>query len=114
VWNIYHIRAIATQGIKKDEGKPALDLIDAHFLEDVGHVLGFGARKYEPDNWKRGMALGKCLAGVLRHTFAILRGEYADPETGLSHAAHATCGLMFAHFYIRTGAVSVPDDRWAK
>lgn len=103
-----------SQGIKKDTGKPALDLIDPHFIEEVGRVLAFGATKYEPDNWRRGMALGKVLAGVLRHTYAMLRGEYVDSETGLSHAAHATCGLMFAFHYVRTGQLSVPDDRWLK
>lgn len=102
------------QGIKLDTGKPPLDLVEAHFIEDVGRVLLFGADKYSPNNWQKGMSLGKCLAGVLRHTYAMLRGEHLDPETGLSHAAHAACGLMFAHYYIRNGMLSVPDDRFGK
>jgi hypothetical protein len=106
--------AVPKQGIKLDTGKPALDLIDPHFLEEVGQVLTFGARKYEPDNWRRGMFIGKALAGVLRHVVAILRGEHRDPETGLQHAAHATCGLMFVFHYIRTGQTSTPDDRWTR
>jgi hypothetical protein len=101
-------------GQKKDTGKPAIDLIDAYFIEDVGGVLTFGAVKYEPDNWKRGMAIGKAMAGVLRHCWAIMRGEYVDKETGRQHAAHATCGLMFIHYMIRTGNVNVPDDRFQK
>ena len=99
-------------GIKHDSGKPALDLIDAHFVEDVGRVLAFGATKYTPDNWKAGMAMGKCLAAVLRHTYALLKDEYLDPETGFSHAAHAACGLMFVHYYARLKMFRVPDDRW--
>ena len=102
------------QGIKFDGGKPALDLIDPHFIEDVGAVMTFGARKYERDNWKRGMAIGKAMGAVLRHCFAIMRGEYLDPETKIAHAAHATCGLMFIHFMVRTGKIDVPDDRFAK
>ncbi len=101
------------QGIKNDTGKPAIDLIDAHFIEDVARVLTVGAEKYDVDNWKRGMALGKALGGVLRHTWAVLRGEYLDPETKLSHVAHAACGLMFVHYFLRTGTVK-PDDRWAR
>jgi len=100
-------------GIKKDTGKPALDLVDAHCLEDVGRVLAFGATKYSTHNWQRGMALGKVLAAVLRHSYAILRGEYLDSETGMQHTAHAICGLMFVHYYIRTGQTDTPDDRWA-
>lgn len=101
------------QGIKKDDGKPPLDLVDPYFLEDVSKVLAHGAAKYGLNNYRKGMALGKALAGVLRHSFAILRGEYVDPESGLSHAAHAACGLMFTHYFIRTGKI-MPDDRWQK
>lgn len=100
------------QGKKLDDGKPALDLIDPWFLEDVGHVLAAGARKYDLNQWQRGMAIGKAMAGVLRHCLAILRGEYLDPETKRPHAAHATCGLMFVHYFIRNGMTSIPDDRF--
>ncbi len=111
----YHsIKSVASaQGIKHDDGKPPIDLIDAHFIEDVALVLAFGARKYSVDNWQKGMAVGKALGSVLRHTFAVLRGELKDPETGISHLAHATCGLMFTHYFLRTNNVK-PDDRWGK
>lgn len=98
--------------MKKDGGKPPIDLIDTEFLEDVAQVLAFGAKKYAPGGWRKGMHLGKCLAGVLRHCFAMLRGEYRDPESGCQHAAHAVCGLMFAWRYIRDGQTTIPDDRW--
>lgn len=104
----------ASQGLKFDDGKPPLDLIDAHFLEDVGRVLGYGAKKYDVNQWQKGMSIGKAMAGVLRHCFAILRGEYLDPETKLPHMAHATCGLMFVHWMIRNGKLNVPDDRWGQ
>jgi hypothetical protein len=98
-------------GIKHDVGKPPLDLLDADALEEVARVLDFGARKYEPNNWRRGMAVAKALGGVLRHVFAILRGEERDPETGLLHAAHGMCGLMFVAHYQLKGIVK-PDDRF--
>jgi hypothetical protein len=102
------------QGIKFDTGKPALDLIEPFFELDLGQVLTFGALKYDVDNWKRGMSIGKALAGVKRHINAISRGEYTDPETKLQHAAHAACGLMFIHYFVRNGVLDVPDDRWIK
>lgn len=105
---------MSTTGQKKDAGKPALDLVEPHFIEDVAGVLTFGAQKYDVDNWKKGMAIGKAMAGVLRHCFAVLRGEHLDPETGRQHVAHATCGLMFIHYMVRTGATKVPDDRWGR
>jgi hypothetical protein len=99
------------QGIKHDEGKPPLDLIDAWFLEDVAAVLHFGAAKYGLNNYQKGMSLGKALASTLRHTFAILKGEYLDTESKMPHAAHAVAGLMFTHYFIRTGKI-MPDDRY--
>ena len=104
----------AEQGQKVDTGKPAIDLIDPFFVEDVAGVLTFGAVKYDLNQWQRGMAIGKAMAGVLRHCFAILRGEYTDPESGKPHAAHAACGLMFVHYFIRNGMLNVPDDRFKK
>lgn len=101
------------RGIKKDEGKPAIDLIDPHFIEGVAQVLTFGAKKYEPDNWQKGMYVGKAIAGVLRHVYARLRGEIHDPETQLPHMYHAACGLMFVAYYDRNG-ITKPDDRWGK
>lgn len=101
------------QGIKHDTGKPALDLIDPHFKLDVARVLTHGASKYAVDNWKGGMSKGKALAGVLRHLTAFQMGEVNDPETGISHLAHATCGIMFLHYFERTQGYK-PDDRWSK
>jgi hypothetical protein len=34
-------------------------------------------------------------SAVLRHIFQWLGGEDKDSETGLSHLAHASCGLLF-------------------
>lgn len=104
---------MAAQGIKKDTGKPALDLIDPFFEEEVAKVLTFGATKYDVDNWRRGMSLGKAMAGILRHLLAVRKGEFIDPETGLSHLAHACCGLMFIFDFQRTSNFK-PDDRWGK
>ena len=100
-------------GIKNDADKPMFDLLDPDALEEVARVLTFGARKYAPDNWRKGMSVRKCIAGVLRHVFAILRGEYRDPETGLLHSAHAICGLMFVTHYLLKG-IEKPDDRFAQ
>lgn len=111
---IAHLEWPVKTGQKKDDGKPALDLIDPYFLEGVGHVLTFGAKKYELNQWQRGMAIGKAMAGVLRHCMAILRGEYTDPESGRQHTEHAACGLMFIHYFIRNNMLTTPDDRFKK
>jgi hypothetical protein len=83
-------------GTKLDENKNRLDLLSAPWIEGVGHVLTFGAKKYEAHNWRKGIQTSRLLGAALRHLFAYLRGEDLDPETGLSHLLHASCCVMFA------------------
>ncbi len=83
------------EGKKHDDGKPPMALLSSVFLEEVSKVLAFGAKKYDPWNWKGGFVWSRVISAVLRHIFSWLKGEDKDPETGLSHLAHASCGLMF-------------------
>ncbi len=97
-------------GMKHDTGKPAMDLLPGEALEEIAKVLDFGRKKYNAHNWRGGFKWGRVLAAALRHIFAFLRGEDNDPETGLSHLAHAGCCILFALTFVltRTGE----DDRW--
>lgn len=85
---------MAQEGVKFDHGKPRMDLIAPELLEEVGKVLAYGAEKYGARNWELGMDWGRPYAAALRHMNAWQRGEDVDPETGLSHMAHAACNLM--------------------
>lgn len=100
---------MATQGVKFDADKPRMDLLDAYAIEELAKVLAFGAKKYDAHNWRKGITKGRLIAAALRHLFAYLRGENVDPETGLSHVAHAMCCCMFL-----LGLEHRPelDDRW--
>lgn len=83
------------EGLKFDQDKPRMDLIDAYATEELARVLTFGAKKYAANNWRKGISYGRLLAAILRHAFAIMRGEWLDPETNLPHAAHIQCTAMF-------------------
>jgi hypothetical protein len=83
------------QALKFDAQKPRMDLLDAHAIEQLAMVLTFGAEKYEAQNWRKGIARGRLIAAALRHLFTYLKGEDRDPESGLSHVAHAMCCCMF-------------------
>jgi hypothetical protein len=85
-----------TQGVKDDAEKNQLDLLSATWIEGVGKVLTFGARKYAAHNWRKGISRSRLLGAAFRHPFAYLRGEDCDAETGLLHLYHASCCLMFA------------------
>ncbi len=97
-------------GVKLDAGKPQMALVPPEALEEIAAVLTFGAAKYDPDNWRKGMAYRRVLSAALRHCSAWMRGEDNDPETGLSHLAHAACSLMFLITYEKTNTGT--DDRY--
>lgn len=89
-------------GTKHDTGKYPLDLLDPVALEGVAAVLAFGAKKYAAHNWRGGLSYSRLIAALLRHTFAILRGERTDPESGLPHIDHVGCCWMFLSNMMKT------------
>lgn len=83
-------------GIKYDSAKPKMNLLPPKAIVEVAKVLTFGAQKYDAENWRKLDDLqNRYTAGALRHIFAHMDGEKLDPETGLSHMAHALCCLLF-------------------
>lgn len=81
-------------GSKDDAGKARTDLLPAAALLETAKVMGFGAQKYEPYNW-RGLSCSRLFGAALRHLWAWWRGHDLDEETGLPHLAHAAaCVLM--------------------
>lgn len=71
---------------RKDE---RFDLFPFDALEEVALVYGFGAKKYDDNNWLKGYAWRLSLGALLRHVARWACGEDNDQETGLSHMAHA-------------------------
>lgn len=100
-----------SKALKLDQGKIPLELLPFESLAEVGKVLAFGAEKYGRYNWRSGMEWTRLVGAVLRHLFAWMRGEHLDPESGLSHLAHAACGLLFLLAY-EINQVGT-DDRYA-
>ena len=82
--------------VKHDQEKPRWDLLPMEALAPIVDVLTFGARKYAPDGWRTVPEWRRrYYAALLRHLVAWWRGEKVDPESGLSHLAHAGCCLLF-------------------
>lgn len=95
--------------MKHDAGKVRMDLLDPVAIEQLAQVLTFGAQKYEAHNWRRGISKSRLLGAALRHLFSYMRGEDLDPESGLSHVAHAMCCCMFLLGLEKRTDL---DDRW--
>lgn len=87
--------ALLKQGAKFDTGKPMMDLLSSTAMTQVAEVLTFGAKKYAAHNWRKGIAYSRVYAALQRHLTAWNEGQELDPESGLSHLAHAGCCLMF-------------------
>lgn len=104
------IEALSAGGTKHDGEKVRLELLPTRALEEIGKVLTFGAKKYDAWNWAKGFAWSRLIGATFRHLFAFARGEDKDPETGLSHLAHAGCCILFLleHFLGGLGT----DDRF--
>jgi hypothetical protein len=103
---------VTTGGTKNDQGKDPLELLPFIALRDVSKVLAFGAKKYAPNNWRKGMRWTRPIGAALRHAFSWLAGEDLDPETGLSHLSHMACEVLFALEYVLTGMGE--DDRYGR
>jgi hypothetical protein len=99
-----------TVAVKDDTEKSKVELLSPLWIMGVGQVLGFGAKKYCDHNWRKGLAVTRCLGAALRHIFAFLGGEDLDPESKQPHLLHASCSLMFAYELWKTRPDL--DDRW--
>ena len=92
------------------ETKPPLHLIPptAEILEAV--VMGLGARKYGPFNWRSAKVRATVyIAAAKRHLAQWLDGTDGDPESGVSHLAHARACLGILLDAQATG--NLVDDR---
>ena len=90
-----------SEGTKHDDDKTQLELIPPDATEGIGKVLTFGARKYAPYNWAKGINYSRIIGAIKRHLLAIERKEDTDPESGLLHADHIACNVAFLQTYMR-------------
>jgi hypothetical protein len=93
---------------KDDKDKIRMELIQPVLFEEVGKVLTFGAKKYEPFNWMKGNGLDsmRIYGAIQRHLNSWRDGEDVDKESGLLHLSHAVCELMFLlQFQVKGGSI---------
>jgi hypothetical protein len=86
-------------GLRFDQGKLPVHLLPPELMIEVSKVLEFGAKKYAPRNWEKGMDWSRVYSSLTRHLLAWWGGEDKDPETGLSHLSHIGCNIAFLIAY---------------
>lgn len=84
-----------------NSGKLQWSLVDFKSLEPLVRVLEYGAMKYAPHNYKKGLPITETCESLLRHTIAFLEGEDKDPESGLDHVGHIMANAMFLAYNMR-------------
>lgn len=87
------------KGVKFDSEKLRFDLISDVATEGLAAVLTHGAKKYAPDNWRKGLEWRRLIRAARGHLLAFSKGEDIDPDSGLPHLDHAACCLMFLSEY---------------
>lgn len=93
---------IYNKALRYDDGKLRYDLVDPWAHEQLVKVFTFGANKYEPHNWRKGMKWSKMIASLKRHLAAIENGEDYDKESGLLHSAHLMWNAHALTAYYKT------------
>ena len=107
------VRTVSSSGGEKGVKPEAYALLPSEALDEIARVYAFGAEKYAAHNWRKGYEWNKSFSAMMRHLWSWWRGENLDPESGLSHLAHAgfhVLGLLtFVLNYERYGKF---DDRY--
>lgn len=96
-------RQLKETAVKFDNDKVDWMILPYDAIEEIIKVMEFGARKYARGNFASGEGLEytRVLNSLMRHILAFSRGEDLDPETGISHMAHAGCNVLFLLHYIK-------------
>ena len=95
-----YYKGFGKDGLKYDEGKLLMSLVDPLYVEDIARVLTYGAKKYTANSWQNVEdAERRYKDALLRHTSEYLKGIELDEESGLTHLSHMATNIMFlSHF----------------
>ena len=93
--------ANSKEGVRYNEGKNRMDLLEPWAIEKLAEVFTIGAIKYAPNNWLKGMPWSKIVASLERHLSAYKQGIDYDKESGLLHAQHLAWNAMALLSYYR-------------
>lgn len=104
------VRITSSTGGQKGSKLARYDLIPARPLKHLAELYGFGATKYEDDNWRKGYSWSLSFAALNRHLWQFWAGEDIDEETGKPHLA----SVAWHAFTLMEFMESHPeyDSRW--
>ncbi len=87
------------KGLRYNEGKLRYDLLEPYAIQELVKVFTAGSKKYEPNNWLKGMSWTSVLASLKRHVAAFEMGEDIDEIDTLHMANVAWNALALVSYY---------------
>ena len=88
-------------GARFNEGKAKWGLVPQSALLPMVEVLEFGAKKYAPNNWKKGLSIVEICESMKRHLDDFMENIDKDTDRGLSHIGHIQCNAMFLSWMMK-------------
>lgn len=107
-----HIQSSTVDGGGKrfNTGKLSIELVPTSAIYAIADALQYGATKYEPNNWRRGMKWSVPYACAMRHLMKWFEGEDRDEESGREHLSHVIANVAMLIEYAET--CKELDDRY--
>ena len=102
--------APADPGVRFDGGKFRFDLLPMGPITELVNVLGYGSRKYQDDNWRKGLPYKATWGAMIRHAVKWYAGEQIDEESGCRHLAMVMWNAMVLLEFEMQGRTDL-DDR---
>ena len=96
--------------LRDDGGKLPIHLIPPEFILELAAIFKYGAEKYAPDNWKKGMNYSRMYSSAMRHLLAFWDGDDVDDESDRHHLAHAAWNCLALLWYTEHLDIHL-DDR---
>lgn len=100
------------KALTNDTDKPPLATLPWKALREVAMVQAYGAQKYAPYNWKKGLEITRNASCAIRHIADYLDGRDIDDESKRHALAHAACRVLFMLENVLEGTAT--DDRFKR
>lgn len=90
--------------------KLPLWLVPGSLVRAAARAMGFGAKKYGENDWRRGMSWKEVLGALDRHLQEVKDGRMFDEETGLHHLDHMAANIAFLTAFIESPEYTAFND----
>jgi hypothetical protein len=100
---------ILSKWVRRELQCPIGALMLPYMVQHASEIMIFGAKKYAPYNWEKGILFTRIASAGLRHAL-----EYGadDPDSGMPHEWHLDCNVLFAATFEARGELYREfDDR---